>query len=254
MIVSIITVCLNSVETIEDTIKSVLGQDYREIEYIIVDGNSTDGTLDIINKYREEIDKIISEPDHGIYEAMNKGIKFSTGEVIAILNSDDIYADHSIVGRVVEFLQSNCFDAVYGDLIYVDCHKSNRIKRYWRAGPYRKNTFRYGWALPHPTFFCRKEIFDTFGSFDAKLQIAGDFELMLRFIENHHIKVGYFPEVIAVMRGGGKANILRGIIQGNMEIISSFRKNDLRISPWFFILKPIVRISQLFRRPSKSDF
>lgn len=253
MVVSIITVCFNSAETIEETIRSVLSQDYKEIEYIIVDGSSTDRTLDTINKYKEYIAKVVSEPDHGIYDAMNKGIKLSTGDVIAVLNSDDMYADQTTVGRMVKFLQANDFDAVYGDLIYVDRHKSDHIKRYWKAGPYRKNAFRYGWALPHPTFFCRKEIFDTFGDFNDELQIAADFELMLRFIEKHQIKIGYLPKVIAAMRSGGKANVLRGIIQGNREIVSSFRLNDLRLSPWFFILKPMIRISQLFRRPGKSD-
>ena len=251
MKVSIITVCFNSKKTIKDTIESVVSQKYDNIEYIIVDGGSVDGTLDILKKYRDQIHKYISDPDDGIYEAMNKGIKLSTGDIIAILNSDDMYPDQTIAGQMVEFVQSNGLDAAYGDLVYIDHNNTDHVTRFWRAGEYKKGAFCYGWVLPHPTFFCRKEIFEKYGYFNEKFQIAADFELMLRFIEKHQIKVGYLPKVIVKMRVGGKANILRGMIRGNWEIIKSFRLNDLRLSPWFFIVKPITKISQLFRRPSK---
>lgn len=253
MKVSIITVCLNSVGTIEDTIKSVLSQSYKNIEYIIIDGGSTDGTLDIINRYKKNIAKVVSEPDNGVYDAMNKGIKLSTGDIIATLNSDDMYANQTIVGQMVEFIQNNGLDAAYGDLVYIDHNSANHVTRFWKAGEYKKGSFCYGWILPHPTFFCQKNIFERFGYFNDKLQIAADFELMLRFIEKHRIKVGYLPKVIVKMRAGGKANVLRGIIRGNWEIIRSFRLNNLPLSPWFFIVKPITKISQLFRRPSKGD-
>jgi glycosyltransferase involved in cell wall biosynthesis len=249
MKVSIITVCFNSAETIEDTIKSVLTQDYSDVEYIIVDGGSKDSTLDIINNYLNDIYKVISEPDNGIYDAMNKGFRASNGNLIAALNSDDVYAEKSIVSRMVEFIESKDLDAAYGDLIYVDCLDTQHVKRFWQPGPYTNGAFRYGWVIPHPTFFCRKEIFEKHGYFNDKMQIAADFELMLRFIEKHQIKVGYLPKVIVKMRTGGKANVLRGMIQGNKEIIKSFRLNDLRLSPWFFIRKPITKISQFFRVP-----
>jgi len=252
MKISIITVCFNSAETIEGTIRSVLGQDYKDIEYVVVDGDSTDGTIEVVNNYKDEISKFTSEPDEGIYEAMNKGIKLSSGDIIAFLNSDDMYTDRTIVGQMTEFMQSNGLDAAYGDLIYVDRKNSNRVRRFWKAGQYRRNALCYGWVLPHPTFFCRKEIFERHGYFNDKLQIAADFELMLRFIEKHQIKVGYLPKVIVKMRTGGKANILRGMIQGNKEIIKSFRLNDLHLSPWFFVCKPITKISQLFRRPNRT--
>lgn len=248
---SIITVCLNSAETIEDTIRSVLSQDYKDIEYIVVDGSSTDGTLDIINRYKKNITKVVSELDHGVYDAMNKGIKLSTGDVIAVLNSDDVYADQTIVGQMVEFMQSNGLEAAYGDLVYVNQNNSDCVIRFWRARGYKKGAFCHGWVVPHPTFFCRKGIFEKYGYFNEKFHIAADFELMLRFIEKRQIKVGYLPKVIVKMRTAGKANVLRGIIRGNWEIIKSFRLNDLRLSPWFFIRKPITKISQLFKRPSK---
>jgi len=251
MKVSIITVCLNNAGTIEDTIKSVRNQDYSDIEYIIVDGGSTDGTMNIVNRYRHLISKVISEPDNGIYDAMNKGIKVSNGDIIATLNSDDVYADQTIVGRMVKFIQGNNLDAAYGDLIYVDRDDTGQIKRFWKPGPYKEGAFRYGWVIPHPTFFCRKEIFDRYGCFNDKMKIAADFELMLRFIEKHKIKVGYLPKVIVKMRTGGKANVLRGIIRGNREIVRSFRLNNLHLSAWFWIIKPITKISQLFKTPER---
>ena len=165
MTVSIITVCFNIADTIEDTIKSVLSQDYKDIEYIVVDGGSTDGTLEIISRYRHKIAKVISEPDNGIYDAMNKGLRSSTGDILATLNGDDVYANQSIVGRMVEFIESKDLDAAYGDLIYIDRKNPNRVRRFWKAGQYRRNAFYYGWVVPHPTFFCRKEIFERIEAF-----------------------------------------------------------------------------------------
>ena len=249
MKVSIITVCFNIADTIEDTIKSVLSQDYRNIEYIVVDGGSTDSTLDIINRYKNNIATVISEPDNGIYDAMNKGLSSSTGEIVTTLNGDDIYAEKTTVSRMAEFIQQNDLDAAYGDLVYFDRHDPGCVKRYWRPGPYRKGAFRRGWVIPHPTFFCRKEIYEKFGYFNDTLQIAADFELMLRLIEKHRIKISYLPKVIVKMGTGGRANVLRGIIKGNKEILKSFRMNGIRLSPWFFVCKPMTKISQLFARP-----
>ncbi|MFB0524359.1 MAG: glycosyltransferase family 2 protein, partial [Phycisphaerae bacterium] len=235
-------------EKIEDTIRSVLSQDYKNIEHIIVDGGSTDGTLNIIKKYQDQIHKYISEPDKGIYDAMNKGIKLSTGDIIAILNSDDVYTSRSVVGEMVEFIENHNLDAAYGDLLYIDRNNSNHVTRFWKAGKYKRGAFYYGWVIPHPTFFCRKEVFEKHGYFNNDFQIAADFELMLRFIEKHQIRVGYLPKVIVKMSTGGKANVLKGVVKGNWEIIKSFRLNELRISPLFFVRKPIDKMSQLFNR------
>jgi glycosyltransferase involved in cell wall biosynthesis len=248
---SIITVCLNSDETIEDTIKSILIQDYQDIEHIVVDGGSTDGTLEILEKYSSHIQKCISEPDNGIYDAMNKGIKLSTGEIIVTLNSDDVYADENVVSKMVEFIRDNNLDAAYADLVYVSCKNSSKVIRLWRPGQYRRGAFSNGWVVPHPTFFCRKQVFEKYGYFNSDFRIAADFELMLRFIEAKRIKIGYLPKVIVKMRTGGKANVLRGMIRGNWEIIKSFRLNGLRLSPWFFVRKPIAKISQLFIKPER---
>jgi glycosyltransferase involved in cell wall biosynthesis len=249
--VSIITVVLNGAETVEDTIKSVLSQSYNDVEYIVIDGGSTDGTLDILTKYHDRISACISEQDGGIYEAVNKGIRLSTGDIVATLNSDDVYADETIIGQMVEFMQNNDLDAAYGDLVYIDHNNNNRITRFWKTGQYKKRAFCYGWVIPHPTFFCRKRFFEKYGYFNEEFQIAADFELILRFIERHQITVGYLPKLLVKMRQGGKANVLTGIIRGNLEIIRSFRLNGLRLSPWFFVLKPIMKMSQLLRRPCK---
>jgi len=253
MKISIITVCRNSAKTIEDCIKSVHAQTYFDIEHIIIDGCSTDGTLGILTKYQSRISRFISEPDKGIYDAMNKGIKLSSGDIVATLNADDMYADETIVRRMLEFIQKNGLDAAYGDLVYVERNKTKQVTRYWRTGEYKRGAFRYGWVIPHPTFFCQKQVFEKYGYFNEKFQVAADFELLLRFIEKHQIKVSYLPKVIVKMRAGGKANVLRGIIRGNWEIIRSFQLNNLSLSPWFFILKPATKISQLFTRQGKCN-
>ena len=251
MKVSIVTSVFNGATTIEDCINSVRSQTYPNIEHIIIDGCSTDGTIEIINNYKDAISKFISEPDQGVYDAMNKGIKLSTGDIVATLNSDDVYADETTVGWMMEFIQSNGLDAAYGDLVYVERNNTDEVRRFWKAGEYKMGAFYHGWVIPHPTFFCRKQVFEKYGYFNDKFQVAGDFELMLRFIEKHQITVGYLPKVIVKMRAGGKANVLRGIFQGNREIIRSFRLNGIRLSPWFFVCKPITKISQLFRKPSR---
>ena len=251
MKISIITVCFNSVETIEDTIKSVLSQSYENIEYIIVDGGSTDGTLEIIGGYKNKISKVISEPDNGIYDAMNKGIDLATGEFIGGLNSDDIYMDNNVLTSVMRVFATEGVDAVYGDLIYVDRNDTSKMKRYWKSGEYKLGAFYKGWVPPHPTFFCRKEIYTNYGYFRSDMHVAADFELMLRFIEKHMIKLSYFPETLVKMRTGGCANVWQGIIRGNFEIFRSFGINGLHISPLFFINKPLQKISQVFKRPPK---
>lgn len=249
MKVSIITVCLNSAATIEETIRSVINQDYLNIEYIVVDGNSTDNTAAILYKYNDKISKQISEPDNGIYQAMNKGINLSTGEIIGFLNADDIYTDETIISEVVSTIQQGGYEAVYGDLVYIDPHNTDKIIRYWQTGKYVKGAFRSGWVIPHPTFFCRRDLFNKYGCFNEQFEVAADFELALRFIEKHQIKLGYIPKVLVKMRAGGKANILRGIIRGNREIIRSFRINNLSLSLSYFILKPISKFSQFIKRP-----
>ena len=254
MKVSIVTVCFNSAATIEDTIRSVHKQEYENIEHVIVDGGSTDGTVDIVKKYNGRIKKFISEPDEGIYDAMNKGLHLAQGDVVAFLNADDVYVSPTVISDVAAVLQADHTDGVYGDLIYLGRRNTNRIVRYWRAGQYRPRAFRSGWVPPHPTFFCHRDLYRQFGGFDPKYRIAGDFELMLRLIERHRIHVQYIPKPFVYMRAGGRANTLRGIIQGNHEIIQAFRRNDMAFPPAFFCAKLFRKARQFLRRPSINIF
>ena len=176
MKVSIITVCFNSVAMIEDTIRSVREQTYEEVEHIVVDGGSTDGTQEIVSRHNRRIQKFISEPDRGIYDAMNKGLRLARGDVVGFLNADDVYASPTAVGDIVAALQADHTDGAYGDLVYVG-RDSNRVVRYWRAGTYRPRAFYSGWVPPHPTFFCRTALYGELGGFDPAYRIAGDFEL-----------------------------------------------------------------------------
>ncbi len=252
MKVSIVTVCFNSADTIEDTIRSVREQRYESIEHIIVDGGSTDGTREIVSRYNGRIKKFISEPDRGIYDAMNKGLALATGEIVGFLNADDVYMSPSVIGDVAGAMHAKNVDGVYGDLVYVGRQNSSRVLRYWRAGEYRPRAFHRGWVPPHPTFFCRTSVYQELGGFDPAYRIAGDFELMLRFIERNEIGLRYVPKPLVRMRAGGRANRIRGIIQGNREIIHAFRSNGLTFSNRFFCTKLVRRIQQLMWKRSSN--
>jgi glycosyltransferase involved in cell wall biosynthesis len=246
--VSVVTVCYNSADTIEDTIRSVLSQQHGRLEYVVVDGGSTDGTLDILAKYQDRIDKCISEPDRGIYDAMNKGVGLAEGELVGFLNADDVYASPTVISEIAAVAHANHVDGVYGDLMYIGRRDTQRIVRYWRAGQYRAKAFYSGWVPPHPTFFCRTALYREFGGFDPQYRVAGDFELMLRFIEKQHINVHYIPKPFVRMRVGGKANTVRGILQGNREIIHAFQSNGLAFPLHFFCFRLLRRIPQILRR------
>jgi glycosyltransferase involved in cell wall biosynthesis len=242
---SIVTVCLNSEQTIEGTIRSVAAQDYREIEYIVVDGGSTDSTLDILRRHNASVGVLVSEPDAGIYDAMNKGLGLATGDVVAFLNSDDEYVSPDTVGRILSVIREQKVDAAYGDLVYVDRKTPHIIRRRWIAGPYREGRFSSGWVPPHPTFFCRKSVYDRFGGFDARFRIAGDFELMLRFVVKHRIQLGYLNRVLVRMGTGGRASRLSGMLRGNGEILKAFGVNGLSF-PWQLPLcRPLSRLRQI---------
>ncbi|MFM9004678.1 MAG: glycosyltransferase family 2 protein, partial [Flavobacteriales bacterium] len=207
MKVSIITITYNSAETLEDTIQSVLSQDYPNVEYIIVDGSSKDDTLAIVERYRKSIAVVLSEPDKGIYDAMNKGVRLATGDVIGILNSDDFYADSTVLTDVVaNFSQTNA-DACYADLVYVDRNETSRIVRTWKSGSYRQGRFLEGWMPPHPTFFVKRSIYQMHGLYSTELRSSADYELMLRFVHKHSIRMCYLPRVITRMRAGGQSNV-----------------------------------------------
>lgn len=245
MKISIITACYNSSETIRDTIESVLAQDYADIEYIIIDGKSTDDTLKIVNEYSSRIAKIISEKDAGIYFALNKGIHYASGEIIAFLHADDIYAGSSVISSVMKtFLVRGC-DAVYGDLQYVDRDDTGKVIRNWKSGEYRENIFCKGWMPPHPSFFLRKDCYSRHGAFNTTFRSAADYELMLRMLHKHKISVCYLPETLVRMRVGGVSNkTLKNRIKANREDKRAWIVNGLRPGLFTLIRKPLSKLSQ----------
>lgn len=245
MKVSLITVSYNSEDTLEDTIKSVISQDYPEIEYLIIDGKSSDGTLAIIEKYKHRIAKVVSESDQGMYDALNKGIEMASGELIGILNSDDFYIDKSVVSDIVLKIREKKADACYADLVYVDRLDLKNVKRYWKASRYRMNHFKWGWMPPHPTFFVKKECYNKYGKFNLNLISAADYELMLRLIHKHQISLAYLPRVIVKMREGGLSNTnILSRLRGNREDQKAWRINGLQPNFLTFFLKPFRKVWQ----------
>lgn len=248
-LVSIITPAFNSAATLRDTLNSVCLQDYPALEHIIVDGGSSDGTQNLVLQSGSQA-RLISEPDRGLYDAINKGLKVATGDIVGVLNSDDFYSHDRVISRVVDLMNRQNADVAYGDLCYVAAADARRVVRYWRSGEYRRDKFLYGWMPPHPTFFVRKKVYTQLGGFDLALHIAADYELMLRFLFRHGLNAAYLPEVLVYMRTGGLSNAsFRHRLQANREDREAWRRNGLR--PYFFTtwLKPLRKIPQYFLPP-----
>lgn len=239
MKISLITVTFNGGATIRNTIQSVLSQSYPNIEYIIIDGLSSDNTLSIIKDYEPQFMgrlKWISEKDYGIYDAMNKGIQIATGDIVGILNSDDLLMDDNVL-KDITLAFDNETDAIYGNLYFVGQNEINHIVRIWKGSPYK--SFTTGWHPAHPTFYVRREVYEKYGAFDISFDISADFELMLRLIEKYHIRTKYIDRYMVKMRVGGKSTgNIRNIIKGNQNIMKAFKKNDILVST----LYPIIRL------------
>lgn len=248
MKISIITVCLNNARTISDTIESVLGQTYENIEYIIVDGKSTDRTVEIIKNYEIRINNEfpnisfswISENDNGLYDAMNKGFTRATGDIIGILNADDLFCDNNAIEKIMRiFAQKPSIDAVFADLLYVTFNDINKIVRKWETG--EKRPFRSGWHPAHPTFYVKKDIYKKAGFFNLNYKLAADFEIMLRFIEKYNISTYYLPATLVKMRLGGTTNRnLKNIVLQNIECLRAFRENGISVNRLFYPFKRIL--------------
>ena len=248
-LVSIITPVLDRKNTIDSAIKSVLGQTYRNIEYLIVDGGSTDGTIEVINKYREKISKFISEKDKGVYDGMNKGIRMASGEIIGILNSDDVYASDNVIEEVVKAMEESNADCCWGDLVYVDAKDTNKIIRYWKSSEYEPGKFKKGWMPPHPTFFVRRWVYEKYGRFNLDFPISADYELMLRFLEKYKIRSCYIPQVMVKMRVGGQSNkSIINIIKANIECYKAWKINGLEVDFFRIFLKPLSKIRQYLKK------
>ena len=238
MKVTIITVCYNSAKTLEQTIQSVIGQDYPDIEYIVIDGASKDGTQDIINRYQSSINKTISEPDSGMYDAMNKGIRMATGDVIGILNSDDVYMHSHVISDLIKKMQNAKADVVFADLILVDEDQPERILRYYDSGQFEPSRFRYGWMPAHPTVFVKRAIYDAVGKFATDYQIAADYEMLIRILAVHKASYSYLPRPVVRMRSGGAstAGLSRNWIL-NTEIVRACKENGIYSNMLMLLLK-----------------
>lgn len=242
--ISIITASYNAQETIKSTLESILQQDYKEIEHIIIDGASTDQTLSIINPflslYQEQNIplKIISEKDQGIYDAMNKGIQHASGEIIGFLNADDFFSSSHSLSYIIDAFHSQKSDCVFGQVAFID--QNATIKRAWSGSCYSPLAFFLGWHPAHPTFYVKKDIFNRLGVFNLNYKIASDYELMLRFLQKHKISSAYIPHRLVTMRIGGASNAsMSNIIKANLECFRAWRENKLSIFPLFILFKPL---------------
>ena len=250
MKVSIITITYNSAATVEDTLKSVVDQDYPNIEYLIIDGKSKDNTLQIVDKYKDKITKVVSEKDKGLYDALNKGIALASGDIVGMLHSDDLYATNQVISDIVKTFESNPeAEGVYADLVFVDRNDINKITRTWESGDYEEGDFLNGWMPPHPTFFVRKECYERFGGFNTTLRLSADYELMLRMIHKNKIKLAYLPKVVVKMRMGGASNVSFFVrLKANIEDKMAWKLNGIKPGILTRFLKPASKIMQYFKK------
>jgi len=219
----------------------------------VVDGGSTDGTLEIIQRHRARIATLISEPDRGIYDAMNKGIAAATGDIVGTLNADDIYVDAQVLEKIAHAFADATVGACYADLVYVDRVDLNKIVRYWKSRPYAAGLFEKGWLPAHPTFFVRRSLYQRHGGFDLQYRFQADFELTMRLLAVHKVPSVYLPEVIVKMRMGGVSNrSVLNVIKGNLEAYRACQQHGLKVSPLFIAKKILSRLPQFFRRPTVS--
>lgn len=248
MTISIITVALNVRSTVEDTITSVLGQTYKNIEYVIIDGGSTDGTLDIINKYKSKIHKFISKPDKGVYDGMNKGILAASGDIVGFLNADDVFYDKNVIQKVASVFTNAEVDCVYGNLVYVSRKNSERITRIWRSRDFSDGLFERSWTPAHPTFYCKKVLYERFGFYRTDFKIAADVELMYRFLQKNHIKSKYVAADFVRMRDSGVSS--RGIqstVVITREMKKAINENGGQFNFIKYLFFKFLKISEFFK-------
>jgi len=248
--VSIITVAFNSAATIGDTLRSVADQTHADIEHIVVDGGSRDGTVDIVRQFGH-VARCISERDRGIYDAMNKGLNLATGEVVGFLNSDDMLADRQTIAVIAGAFDFAEVDAIYGDLVLVDALDTEVVRRYWRPGPHRPGIVATGWMAPHPTFYVRRQTLLDSGGFDLDYRLAADFDLELRLLEVMKIRTRYLPRLLVRMRmGGATTSGIRNVWRGNVEAARSVRRQGYRGGLAFMATKVLQRLPQFLRKPA----
>lgn len=248
MKLSLITATFNSVETITDTILSVRDQHIDNLEYIIIDGGSTDGTVEILKNNADIVSCWISEPDNGIYDALNKGVQMATGNIVGFLHSDDFFADNQVLNDIVTLFNSQPVDFLYGDLEYVTHNAPYKILRYWKSGDFSSRKLKNGWMPPHPTVYFKRELFHKTGGFDTGYSIAADYDWMVRCLEQPNLKITYLPKVIVRMKTGGASNKnLGNIIRKSMEDYKIIRRNKIGGFGTLFC-KNFGKLGQFFKR------
>jgi len=247
MRVSVITVCFNSAATIENTLRSVANQTWSDIEHIVVDGASTDATLTILNQYKARLGKLVSEPDKGVYDAMNKGVGLATGDVIAFLNADDVYKDDSVIERVVQQMQTDRLDALYGNVEFFHPGRPLQVVRTYDSGRFNPKRLGWGWMPAHPALFVRRRVFEHHGKFSEGYRIAGDFEFVARIFKSGKLKYKHLAEVLVRMQTGGLSTSgLKATYLLNSEILRACRQNGIRTN-WLMILsKYFFKVRELF--------
>ncbi|MBS1541760.1 MAG: glycosyltransferase [Bacteroidetes bacterium] len=247
MKISILTVSFNSARTIQSTFDSIRTQTYRDIEYIVVDGNSTDGTGKLIEANQDIISKKMIEADQGIYDAMNKAIGLASGEVVGILNSDDFYADETILSQVMDVFKDDSVDAVFGDLVFVDPANTSKVVRTYSSALWNPKKFAWGFMPAHPTFFVRRKYYEQYGVFKTDYKIAADYELLIRFLAVHQLKYQYLPMKMVVMRKGGvSSKNLKSNIILNQEIMRACRENGIYTNAVMVYSKYFRKLFELF--------
>lgn len=243
---SIITVCFNSASTIEQTIQSVINQDFKDFEYIVIDGGSKDATVEILEKYEDKI-RYISEKDNGIYDAMNKGLKLAEGEVIGMIGADDFYPSEDVLTEVNAAFERFGTDSIYGDVQFVNPGSEHKVVRYWKVEEYRKENWLNGFMPPHITFYLKKSIYDKFGLYRTDMSCAGDYELMLRVLYKNNVSSMHLSKVLMTMRNGGTSNAsLKHRLIANMEDRKAWKVNGLKPKWYTLWWKPLSKIKQLF--------
>jgi glycosyltransferase len=224
--ISVITAVFNARRTIEQALDSVAGQDYPNLEHVVIDGASTDGTREVLERHRGNIATLVSEPDEGVYDALNKGIGVATGEVVGFLHADDIFEGPGVISRIARSFEDSHVDAAYGDLVYVSNNDATRIVRRWRSGGFSRSSLHWGWMPPHPTFYARRRVYHRLGTFDTRYRIAADYDCMLRFLGSGGVAPAYIPEVLVRMRVGGISNhSLRNLLRKSWEDYRALRAN-----------------------------
>jgi glycosyltransferase involved in cell wall biosynthesis len=250
MKLSIITVVFNRSRTIKSAIESVLAQTYPDIEYIVVDGASTDGTTAIINSYAHKISKLVSEPDKGMYDALNKGIKLATGDVVGILHADDEFSSNQILEQVVSFLKANKhLDCVYGDVGFVNEEDPTKIIRYYSSAIFHRGLFKFGFIPAHPTFFCFRKYFEIYGYYRTDMEIAADFDLLLRFLKKHQLNSGYIPTMLVKMNMGGKSTKgIRSTLKINSEIRQILKEHKIPSSYLHLYARYFIKVQEFWKK------